>query len=103
VVVQFVAATATPSMFATLGVKRLRNLLCLWIILFCRGNFHLILRSETNGEHYILQRQRGMANHTLGLSLEDLNELFAQNDIRARFTPSRLTIIEADQDLMLDS
>ncbi|OKP12658.1 hypothetical protein PENSUB_1751 [Penicillium subrubescens] len=33
-----------------------------------------------------------------GLSLEDLNELFAQNDIRARFTPSRLTIIEADQD-----
>ncbi|KAJ5880960.1 uncharacterized protein N7473_012013 [Penicillium subrubescens] len=32
------------------------------------------------------------------LSLEDLNELFAQNDIRARFTPSRLTIIEADQD-----
>lgn len=37
-----------------------------------------------------------------GLSLEDMNELFAQDNIRAKFTPSRQAVIQADRDFKDD-
>lgn len=67
--------------------------------------FTWFLVPETNGEHRILQTLIDLTNFALGLSLEDMNELFAQDNIRARSTPFRLSaieVIEASEDLKLD-
>lgn len=84
----FVVAKATPSMFATLGVNGFGTYFVYGSFCFVMVIFTWFFVPETNGKYRILKRFSGRTNLSLGLSLEDMNELFAQNNIRARFTPS---------------
>ncbi|CAI7573570.1 unnamed protein product [Penicillium pancosmium] len=68
----FVVAKATPSMFATLGVNGFGTYFIYGSFCFTMVVFAWFFVPETKG-----------------LSLEDMNELFEQNNLRAKFTPSR--------------
>ncbi|BCS29714.1 uncharacterized protein APUU_80017A [Aspergillus puulaauensis] len=81
----FVVAKATPSMFATLGVNGFGTY-------FVYGSFCFVMVVFT----------WFLVPETKGLSLEDMNDLFSQHNVRARFIPSRLTAIEGMEDLKLD-
>ncbi|KAJ6185856.1 hypothetical protein N7519_007157 [Penicillium mononematosum] len=78
----FVVAKATPSMFATLGVNGFGTYFIYGSFCFAMVIFAWFLVPETNG-----------------LLLEDMNELFAQDNIRAKFVPTRLQTIQNERDL----
>lgn len=102
----FVVAKATPSMFATLGVNGFGTYFVYGSFCFAMVIFTWFLVPETNGECRIpRERNSTWLTFLLGLSLEDMNSLFAQHNVRAKFTPSRLTTVEgfeANKDLKLD-
>lgn len=85
----FVVAKATPSMFATLGVNGFGTYLiygsnCLNMVLLA---WHFV--PETKGKEICLFVPRNQTEFSLGLSLEDMNMLFEQNNLRTKFILSR--------------
>ncbi|KAM0543129.1 hypothetical protein ACHAPJ_012471 [Fusarium lateritium] len=74
----FVVAKSTPSMFATLGRGGFGTYFVYGSSCFTMVVFAWFFVPETKG-----------------LALEDMDELFSQEDVRAKFIPTRLTRVEA--------
>ncbi|KAF4963491.1 hypothetical protein FSARC_8500 [Fusarium sarcochroum] len=73
----FVVAKSTPSMFATLGRGGFGTYFVYGSFCFTMVVFAWFFVPETKG-----------------LALEDMDELFSQDDVRAKFIPTRLTLVE---------
>lgn len=81
----------------------LRNIFCLRIVLFSHGSLYLVPRARNQRYELPLVDGNWPANSTLGLSLEDMNDLFSHYNVRARFIPSRLTTIEGMEGLKVNA
>ncbi|KAJ3522552.1 hypothetical protein NM208_g12806 [Fusarium decemcellulare] len=76
----FVVAKGTPSMFATLGAHGFGTYFLYGSFCFTMVVFAWFFVPETKG-----------------LALEDMDELFGQDNVRAKFTPTRLARLEAER------
>lgn len=96
----FVVAKSTPSMFATLGRGGFGTYFVYGSFCFTMVVFAWFFVPETKGE-----LRHSQLSHTviiqlttsIGLALEDMDELFSQPNVRAPFTPSRVARLEAER------
>lgn len=78
------------------------NLFCLWIVLLYYGCLHVVLCAGDQWCVLLVGLAALHADFYLGLSLEDMNELFSQDSLRDKFVPSRMAEMQAQQDVKRD-
>lgn len=99
----FVVAKATPNMFATLGVNGFGTYFIYGSFCFTMVVFAWFFVPETKGNHQRPCISKRPTKFQAGLSLENMNELFEQNNLRGKFTPSRFEGGGNDRELKSDS